>query len=76
MGRVVVPAGSAPIWQGFAGCTLVPRPRGRPRDVMVTTHRQGPHPHVNDSPGKQAIKEIHNKCIITGCDEHPCCERA
>lgn len=38
---------------------------------MVTTHRQEPCLHVNDSPGKQAIKEIHNKYIITGCDELP-----
>lgn len=36
---------------------------------MVKTHRQGPCPHVNGSPGQRAIKEIHNKYIITGCDE-------
>lgn len=40
-------------------------------NVMANTHRQGPCPHVNDGPGKQAIKETHNKYVIPGCDE--CC---
>ena len=39
------------------------------RDIMVNPHRQGTCPHINDSPGKQAIKEIHNKYIIIDCDE-------
>lgn len=39
------------------------------RDIMVNPHRQEPCPHINDSPGKQAIKEIHNKYIIIDCDE-------